>query len=263
MNSQNLLYPRLGRATAQRIMGERAGASLEELQGLGALDHPDAAPSATGGHPVSTDKLRDIQVAIREVAKKAGFPKSIAGSTQTFDRPCGTALYRLMDAVPADAAEEGVWSFMSVILVPEIGPWRFPRRPEDRILGRPRNVFRRLWWRAWALGPDLEIAPGGCEPLGEDESVQIMERPSLGGNRRVARALQDALWRAELADLPVPRSELMRQLARRLRATKSHISLDAVDDRSLVGLLGRITDESLRDLTGDHIAIAQARAPRD
>jgi hypothetical protein len=262
VSAQNLLYPRLGRATAQRILAERAGASLVELQGLGALDHPDTAPSATGGHPASTDKLRDIQSAIREVAKKAGFPKSIAGSTQTFDRPCGSALYRLMDIVPADAAEEGVWSFMSVILVPEIGPWRFPRRPEDRILGRPRNVLRRLWWRAWALGPDLEIAPGGCEPLGEDESVQIMERPSLGGNRRSARALQDALWRAELAGLPIPRSELMRQLARRLRATKSHISLDSVDDRSLVELLERITGESLRDLIRDNTAVAKAEGLR-
>jgi hypothetical protein len=236
---------------AQKILAERADAPLKELKELGALDHPDAAPSATGGRPVPTDKLREIQSNIREIADTAGFPKSIAGSTQTFDRPCGSALYKSMEIVPADAAEEGVWTFMSVVLVPEIGPWRFPRKPEDRILGRPRNVFRRLWWRAWALGPDLEIAPEGCEPLGEDESVQIMERPSLGGNRRSARALQEALWRAELAGLPVPRSELMRQLARRLRAMKSHVSLDSVDDHLLVKLLDRITSESLRDLVGN------------
>lgn len=248
MSSGNLLYPRLGRAAAQRILAERSGATLDELYGLGALEHPDASPSATGGHPVSIEKLRDVQTAIREVATAANFPKPIAGSTQTFDRPCGSALYRLMEIVPADAAEEGVWSFLTVILVPEVGPWRFPRQPDDRILGRPRNVLRRLWWRAWALGPDLEVAPDGCEPLGEDESVQIMERPSLGGNRRSARALQEALWRAEREGISVSRSELMRQLARRLRATKSHVSLDAIDDRLLSELLGRITGEALDDL---------------
>lgn len=248
MSNANLLYPRLQRAVAQRILTERSALTVEELGDLGALEHPEAAPSATGGHPVSTDKLRDIQAAIREVATGAGFPRALAGSTQMFDRPCGSTLYRLMDIVPADAAEEGVWSFLTLILVPEIGPWRFPRQSDERMLGHPRNVLRRLWWRAWALGPDLDFAPDGCKPLGEDESVGIMERPTLGGNRRSARALQDALWRAELAGLTVPRSELMRQLARRLRATKSHISLDSLDDSSLEKLLGRITSEALDDL---------------
>lgn len=248
MSNANLLYPRLHRAAAQRILTGRSALTVEELGDLGALEHPEAAPSATGGHPVSTDKLRDIQTAIREVAAAAGFPKPPAGSTQTFDRPCGSVLYRLMDIVPADAAEEGVWSFLTLILVPEIGPWRFPRQSDERILGHPRNVLRRLWWRAWALGPDLDFAPEGCKPLGEDESVGIMERPSLGGNRRSARALQDALWRAELAGLTVPRSELMRQLARRLRATKSHISLDSLTDGALRELLDRITSEALHDL---------------
>ncbi|ULN52258.1 hypothetical protein MIU77_15605 [Mycolicibacillus parakoreensis] len=212
------------------------------------LQNSEAAPSATGGHPVPIDRLCDVQTAIRNVAKQAGYPNEIAGSTQAFDRPCGTALYQLMDIVPADAAEEGVWSFITVILVPEIGPWRFPRKPDDRMLGRRRNVLRRLWWRAWALGPHLDYAPDSCAPLGEDESVQIMERPSLGGNRRTARALQEALWRAERSGLPVPRSELMRQLARRLRATKSHISLDAISDDQLVTMLDHITDMSIRHL---------------
>ncbi|KUI15399.1 hypothetical protein AU191_06690 [Mycolicibacterium acapulense] len=60
--------------------------------------------------------------------------------------------------------------------------------------------------------------------------------------------MQDALWRAELEGLSAARSELMRQLARRLRAAKSHISLDALNDEALVELLDRIVDESRRDL---------------
>jgi hypothetical protein len=154
-----------------------------------------------------------------------------------------------MDIVPADAAEEGVWSFLTLVVVPEIGPWRFPAQAEERLVGRPRNVLRRTWWRAWALGPDLDVSPEGCEPLGEDESVQIMERPSLGGNRRTAQALQAALWRAEQVGISVPRTELMRQLARRLRATKSHIALDAIDDESLAELLDGLRRDSLEALT--------------
>lgn len=245
----SLLYPRLPRAVAQNLILERTDASLSDLATLSTLAHPDAEPSATGGHPVDAHKLLQVQTSIREIAANAGYPRPLGTATQNFDRPCGSTLLRTMDIVPADAAEEGVWSFLSLVVVPEIGPWRFPGRSEERLLGRPRNVLRRTWWRAWALGPDLEHAPDGCTPLGEDESVQIMERPSLGGNRRTARALQAALWRAEQSGVPVARSEMMRELARRLRAAKSHISLDALDDSVLADLLDRLAGEALKSLT--------------
>lgn len=248
MTAANLLYPRLPRSAAQRLIVERAGLPLDELVSMSALKHPDAEPSATGGHPVPVSKLDEVRSAIRDVAKFADYPRLLGGSTQSFDRPCGTQLFDLMGIVPSDAADEGVWSFLTLVVVPEIGPWRFPSQTEERLIGRPRNVLRRTWWRAWALGPDLEVAPSGCEPLGEDESVQIMERPSLGGNRRTAHALQAALWRAEQAGLTVPRSELMRQLARRLRGTKSHISLDALEDEALHDLLDRLSADALTSL---------------
>jgi len=244
-----LVYPRLPRKVALRYIVERSDAGLAQLATMGALTHPDAEPSATGGQPADLDKLAEVQGVIRQVARDAGYPESLGSASQTFDRPCGAALSKVMDIVPADAAEEGVWSFLTLVVVPEIGPWRFPARAEERLLGRPRNVLRRTWWRAWALGPDLDQAPEGCEPLGEDESVQIMERPSLGGNRRTARALQAALWRAEQEGLAVPRSELMRQLARRTRAVKSHIQFDALADGALDELLDHLTRESLRAMT--------------
>jgi hypothetical protein len=250
MTSGSLLYPRLDQTTARRILASQAGVDLGQLRALGALEHPDAAPAATGGHPAPINKLQDVQDVVRGIAEQTGFPKPLAGATQDFDRPCGSALFKTMEIVPADAAEEGVWSFITLVLVPEIGPWRFPGQPDERMMGRPRNVLRRLWWRAWALGPDLHVAPDGCTPLGEDESVQIMERPSLGGNRRTATALQEALWRAERAGLSVPRSPLMRELTRRLRATRSRISLDALDDSQFEALLDRLTTEAVRDLRG-------------
>lgn len=248
MTVTNLLYPRLPRSVAQSLIIERAGLTILELRDLSALNHPDAEPSATGGHPVDASKLGEVRLAIRGVAERAGYPGPLGGSTQSFDRPCGSTLFELMGIVPADAAEEGVWSFLTLVVVPEIGPWRFPAQAEERLIGRPRNVLRRTWWRAWALGPDLERVPDGCEPLGEDESVQIMERPSLGGNRRTARAMQAALWRVEQGGFSVPRSEVMRQLARRLRGTKSHISLDALGDDALHALLDRLCIDAIKSL---------------
>lgn len=251
MTNSTLVYPRLPRTSALKLVAERAALSLGELHLLGALHHSDAEPSATGGHPADQGKLSDVQDLIRRIAVQAGYPNPLGGSTQVFDRACGTSLFDEMGIVPADAAEEGVWSFLTLVVVPEIGPWRFPALSEDRLVGRPRNVLRRTWWRAWALGPDLDHAPTGCQPLGEDEYVQIMERPSLGGNRRTAASLRDALWRAELNDLSVPRSELMRQLARRARAIKSHLQFDALSEEALQKLLDHIVEESIAALAAE------------
>jgi len=249
--TDNLLYPRLERPSARSLLAERAGSRLGDLYSQSALSHPQAYPSATGGHPAPPGQIAEVRDAIRDAARESGYPAPLTThTTQSFDRPCANALYRSMRIVPADAAEEGVWSFLTLVVVPEIGPWRFPAMADNRLLGRPRNVLRRLWWRAHSLGPDLESAPQGCRPLGEDEFVQIMERPSLGGNRRTATALRDALWRAESRGLSVPRSELMRELARRLLAQKSHILLHALNDEDLAGLLDRLVAEGTAHLEG-------------
>ena len=247
------IYPQLDQVSARQILADQLALSLDALYERASLTHQDASPSATGGRPVPLERLRDLQAELRQVARTAGYPSLLPrGETQQFDRPAGAVLYSTMDIVPADAAEEGVWSFLSLVLVPELGPWRFPGRAEDRLLGRPRNVLRRVWWRAWAFGADLDAAPNGCTPLGEDEFVQVMERPSLGGNRRTARAIRDALWRAEGRGLDVPRSELMRDLCRRIRAERSHRALDVLDATQLAQLLDSIAATSLEHLRGAH-----------
>ena len=256
MSSESLLYPRLDSTPARALLADRANCDLAQLYELATTSHPLAAPSPTGGHPAPESKLVQVRDAIRQVAIQAGYPNSLPrGTEQSFDRPCGAALFRTMDIVPADAADPGVWTFLSLVLVPEIGMWRFPSGTEERLLGTPRNVLRRLWWRAWTFGEDLDAAPTGCQPLGEDEFVQIMERPSLGGNRRTARALRNAIWRAEVSGSKAPRSELMRELTRRFRAVRSHIAVDVLTEPQLAQLLGELVIDSHLRLTGSTITL--------
>lgn len=233
------IYPRLPRDVAHRIIAELADKGLTELVGYGALCHPSAAPAAVGGIPVPQQGLQRIQDGLREIASRYGFPAKLEQrAQQNLDRTLGTYLYKELGIVPGDAAVEGVWSFLTLVLVPELAPWRYPQRAESRLIGGPRNTLRRLWWRAWALGPDLNAAPGGCSPLGEDESVQIMERSGLSGNRKAARAARDAVWRAEANGLlPIPRTELMRGLVPRVLAARSHVVLDVLSDEELSALL--------------------------
>jgi hypothetical protein len=105
---------------------------------------------------------------------------------------------------------KGVWSFLRLVLLPEIGPWRSFDRAQDRLLGHPRNVFRPSWWRAHVLGAGLDAVPEG-QPLGEDELVQIMERPTLAANPAVARAVRDGVFRGA-PHVAAARSELARDL---------------------------------------------------
>ena len=237
-----LLYPRLPREVGRAILQDLSDDAMI-LRSQGALDHASAAPAPTGGIPASAERIERIQTSIRRVADVAGFPSPLRrGSEQIFDRPCGTELYKTMSIVPADAAAEDVWTFLTLVVVPEIGPWRFPGRNEERLLGRPRNVLRRLWWRAWSLGPDLDEAPLGATPFGEDEFVGIMERASIGGNPTIARAVRDAVWRVEIAGSRLSRSEIARETTRRFRAFMSHVCVDALAPQELEALLDEVTD---------------------
>ncbi|WOC62056.1 hypothetical protein RI444_05285 [Paenarthrobacter sp. AT5] len=232
------LYPRLDSAAALRELDDQASQALSVLRMRTDTSHIHAAASATGGIPVPSALLEDLQTILREVADEFKFPKPLnLERQQEFDRICGTVLHNKMRVVPGDAAEEGIWSFVSLVLVPEIAPWRFPSRHPDRILGKPRNTFRRLWWRAWSLGPDLTVVPTGSLPLNEDDYFQIMERTSISGDKRTARELQARIWKYNPTltgvEKGATRNDLLRELIKRIRAQKSHIAFHALDDDQL------------------------------
>jgi hypothetical protein len=152
------------------------------------------------------------------------------------------ALHEAMGVVPADAMNEGVWSFVTLVVAPELAVWRFGIGNDDRFLGKPRNTFRRLWMRVEALGRDLFLA-GLDGALGEDELVQIMERTNLSANRRLARAMAAALMNVEAG---VPRSPLMRDFSKRIRRKVPVIALDCLDDAQLGDLVAGAMELSVR-----------------
>lgn len=226
-----LLYPRLPSGTAKVLTREHSRLSLSELRALGTTRHEDADYAPVGGHRVEEAKLDLLQTHLRELAQDLGYPEHLGIRTGAFDQRFMTLLYSEMGIVPAEAAEEGVWSFLSLILVPELPVWRFPARHADRLRGHPRNTFRRLWWRAHTLGLE-EDSP--TSRLNEDQSVQIMERPSLAGSPEVARAVATAFLQVAEVDQDVPREALMREGAKyliRLLPVVSLLHLPAEDLR--------------------------------
>lgn len=239
------VYPRLPRRTGLGLVDEKRSWKLDKLAASSATDHPDAAPVATGTR-VATEQLERLRDGVRRVAAERGYPEPLRrGREWTFDSAAGRVLYETMEIIPADAANEGVWSFLSLVLLPEIGPWRFPERAQDRLLGHPRNVLRRSWWRAHVLGADLDAAPEGQQPLGEDELVQIMERPTVAANPAVARAVRDGIFRG--ADrVPAARSEFARDLTKRVLRLTPFVCVDLLSDEELRDLVDELIEQSAR-----------------
>ncbi|MFF2494182.1 hypothetical protein [Agromyces sp. NPDC058064] len=240
------IYPRLARHAADQLISEQSGMNLIELREASRLGHPLAAPAATGGRAAGTEELAALRGLITEIADEFGFPSVLSAERQAeFDRVCGTQLFASMEIVPADAAISEVWSFIALVLAPEVAPWRFVNRTPERLRGGPRNTFQRLWWRAWSLGPDLAAVPPGAHPLGEDDFVQIMERPTLGGNRVVAASIRDAIWRADERGDSLTRSDLVRGLTKRVLALKSHLALDALDEDERDAVLDKLVGQMI------------------
>ena len=112
----------------------------------------------------------------------------------------------------------------------DIAVWRFGADADERrYLGNVnRNTFRRLWWRAEILGPDIDLAR-----LGEDELVNIMERPTVSADRRLARAVAAEFLRRVDDDGVPERMQLMREAMKRLLRLTPLVAFTALDDSEI------------------------------
>ena len=208
--------------------------------------------------PRQTDEvLLRVRSAVLDVARRHGFPRQLANRSSTardFDREVGQVLIDTMKIEPVDAAQEGVWSFVSLVLLPDVALWRWPneraRDDYERLVGRPRNVFRRLWWRTYVLGEELSSA------LLEDEAVAIMERPTIGMDLRLSRAVVREHLRVAAERPGQSRQELMRQSAKRIRRLAALVAFTALDDTGLTRLASEVVNASADALTGRSPATA-------
>jgi hypothetical protein len=225
---------------------------------LSQTEHPSAIYAPTGWPRVGRQQLRDTQEGLREAATWAGYPESFRDSRRgSFDAASGRILHQLMDIAPSEAAREGAWAFMACVLLPDLVRWRFPGEAgqsttHERFLGGVRglrNTFGRVWWRAELLkqGGSRDVYEL-LELLGEDELVQIMERPSLAGSRRLARQVGESFLDSAVRNPATSRSDLMRESMKRLRRLLPFVSFDALDDVVLRQTLDGLFADTVRAL---------------
>jgi hypothetical protein len=240
------VYPRLPEGAAHELLLQYADLDSSDLRKRAGAKHPDAAPVAVGGTPVPEEVIANVAESVRGLADELGFPEVLSRArVGEFDKPATALIHERMQIVPSDAASDEVWNFLTLVVLPDVAVWRWPGRAEERLLGRPRNAFRRLWWRAEVLGVELIC---GADGLGEDELVNIMERPTLSADERLAQCIAGAIVRSP--KLSVARSELMRDFAKRVLRTQGAFCLDVLADEELVRVVRADLQAAISALTG-------------
>ena len=224
-----VLWPRLPIPSAFSLFHELKGKDLAELREISSLANSDSSCNPVGGQHVAENTIKELQEGIRSLADEAGFKKD-KSDWATFDRRATRFLYETMDCIPADVAWPGAWSFLCLVVLPDVAFWRYPNRPEERILGHvnhgTRNVFYRLWLRAETVGVSFIDAENG---LGEDELVGIMERTSIAANPLLASQIASvAIKRSK--EIKGARSEIMRDLNKRVLRAQAVICVDLLDE---------------------------------
>lgn len=244
MTAKLRVFPRLPLVRAKALCEEviRAGqdGGVQALTRMAAAAHPNAAPVPTGGHIASSDEIwsaREEVLAAIDPWLDYGALKLRDGRSVSFDVQLGKSLHEALRILPADAAHDGTWSFLSLVVFPDVVAYRFPELHPDRFVGKyPRNALRRVWFRQELLG---DLLPKARFPLGEDEATGLFERTALARNRRLAKLLAiEVMSRPEAG-----RSLWARKLYKRVTFATGPRMLDHLPEDQLQGLIDAAVEE--------------------
>lgn len=192
---RRFLVPRLDAASADERFRElctlvRQGASGRQLVRVDNV----LVVNPTGGRAPTRSVLETWRTKILEE-----FAPSRLGATvgvARFNAVVGRTLDKVLLPSRSDLAHDGVWSYLSLMLLPDLvlAGWGRGKGAErmnrDRWIGaqaggRDRNYLKTCWRRWCLLEGMLEV---GSQPLGEDELVALTERSALARNPTLIRA---------------------------------------------------------------------------
>lgn len=241
-----LLLPRLDRDAARAILARYERATLTEI----AEALPDREPvltySPVGGSRIAGHELSALRGDLLRVAMEHGMPGTPTRVSE-FEGRCARLLRKRLPMTPYEASHEEVWSYLTCCWLLDVAFWRFGSDADERrFIGNVnRNTFRRMWWRAEVLGPEVDL-----DLLGEDELVNIMERPTIAGDRRLARLVaQEFLIRLERDKAP-ERMLLMREAMKRLLRLTPFVAFSGLSQIELEGVVSASFDAAAASLEG-------------
>lgn len=255
MNS--LLIPRLSTSEASKILTDHArslegGALPEELVRL--ADVP-GTPNPTGGAAASPADVQRWRWEVVELLD--GIDTHSREGRDALGVALGQAIEDVIHPVPADVAHDGTWSYLSLVVFPDVVNRRWPGEvrnarlilPDERWIGhqtttRDRN-YLKLSWRRWIiLG---EVMREARPRLGEDEFGALLERTAVARNRRlVTAAARTIILRGPR--YPGGRMEFARQFMKRIAERTGPLLLDILSDEEILSVVDAEADACFRSV---------------
>ena len=255
MNS--LLIPRLSTSEASKILTDHArslegGALPEELV---RLEDVPGTPNPTGGAAASPADVQRWRWEVVELLD--GIDTHSREGRDALGVALGQAIEDVIHPVPADVAHDGTWSYLSLVVFPDVVNRRWPGEvrnarlilPDERWIGhqtttRDRN-YLKLSWRRWIiLG---EVMREARPRLGEDEFGALLERTAVARNRRlVTTAARTIILRGP--EYPGGRMEFSRQLMKRIAERTGPLLLDIRSDEEILSVVDAEADACFRSV---------------
>ena len=242
------LFPQLPRSeSVDQLVMELMTLSVTDCRKRRGFSHPSQIYSPTGGAPLSESELRELAAGLTAISERFGYPGDCT-DTRSTDASWSEYLHRNLQVTPHEVAKDEVWHFMTCVLVPDLVRWRWDadtaEGPSERwitVRRRGRNCFGRLWWRSEILRlPDAEAPYELVHELKEDEFVQIMERPSLAGNRSLSRSAAKALIEFGKRKEKINRALIFREVQKRLLRLGAYLEFETLRDDKLRSLLSEV-----------------------
>ncbi|WP_052061221.1 DUF6339 family protein [Rhodococcoides fascians] len=228
------LWPRLSLASGVVAL-RKLDEDPENMAAAARAKHPQMTYAASGGRRVSESGVQELIDAIRTIAQDHGYPGEVAKADLiNFDRVAAEHIHRTMRITSVEAANRGVWTFLSVVAMPDITQWRFPNENIERWIATDltRHMFSRLWWQAMTFGRSVDGAMDYSllRKLSESDLNQITERRSIAGVTPLARAIARVSTESDGA---TGRRKALRDSVPRLRRLMAFIDFSVLSDDQL------------------------------
>lgn len=236
------IYPRFSTDDARQAFTELENAvatGQEPPSFTRGTHHPRAYFGVGGAGTVAVAELAALRNEMRE--QLSTVPIGQRNHDRKFDLLAGAGLAQwFSDDLRGQAAHPGMWSYLTIAILPDLAVRRFPldkhgRLSPDRFLAGRRNVFYRAYLRSVVLGPLLNDPEIG---LFEDDLVGLIDR-NLSSDHRLARFISEQIASTQ-KDLP--RRDIVRA------------GLKGVQFESRVTDLGSLPDDELREMVASLFA---------
>ena len=251
MSKSVCIFPEISQDMEMQLFDALKGKTPLEVRSDSESLNLDQVTYVAAGNRVERDHLLEIRQEIRSLAEKFGWPDPVTTKNSSrFTQEVAGLIHKTMQIYPANAARKGVWSFLSLQLLPDIGVWRWPNLTPERLMGHAqrsneRNFLRVPWWRAELLGASSTDPPAVWI---EDNLAQIIENPGLFRNRRLTKVTA-TFWNQQKEDFDVSdHQETFRQICIRLRRQTAFTSLEILEDGEITNLLIDILTDTKKSL---------------